>query len=152
MPIYKINYTEVWSNDFHVEARSKEEADAVFTTAIDRDIIRPGDDCYFESSTWTTEEVPDSHAPYIDVSYRDFEGSELEQTVAALCADPDFQVIGIASLSRGVTDDYARTIWERIKLSVAEDVLACTTIEEYSDSDVRLAIGRVMMKQLKIEQ
>ncbi len=147
MPIYKITYSELWSSEYHIEARSTEEAEAVFTMAIDRYIIHPDEDSFYDSSTWTTEEVSDSHTP--DVSYRDFEEGSPKQILAALCDDPDFEAIGIASLSRGVTDDYARTIWEKIKRNVAEDILVYPGIEEYSDDNIRSAIGRAMMKQIE---
>ena len=150
MPIYKINYTEVWSNEYHIEARSKEEAEAVFTTAIDRGSIRPGDESFFDSSTWTTEEVPDSPAPFIDVSYRDFEPEP--DAAGALMIDPGFCREGTEYLSRFFAHDDARTIWNLISHDVARELTAYKDVDNMQVTDLHPAISKVMAERLKIER
>lgn len=51
-------------------------------------------------------------------------------------------------------DDYKSHIWEAIKDDVISDVIECSGIddgEDFSQGDVALAIGRVLMKRLNIE-
>lgn len=51
-------------------------------------------------------------------------------------------------------EDYDSYIWEAIKDDVISDVIECSGIddgEDFSQGDVALAIGRVLMKRLNIE-
>lgn len=50
-----------------------------------------------------------------------------------------------------VTSDYAGRIAESILLDVANDVAECADIDGWNYCDVRLAIGRVLLKALKVE-
>lgn len=149
MPIYKINYTELWSCEYHVEARSKAEAESVFTTAIDRYIIRPDEDRAYDSSTWTTEEVPDSHAPYIDVSYHDLKPEP--NAADTLMIDPGFCREGTEYLSQFFAHDYAQTIWNLISHDVARELTANIDVNNMQIYDLHIAISKVMAERLKIE-
>jgi hypothetical protein len=50
-----------------------------------------------------------------------------------------------------ISDDYSRAIFDAIAEDVAQDILECTTREDYNDDDVRLAVSRVLVKKLGIE-
>lgn len=49
-----------------------------------------------------------------------------------------------------ISDDYSRYIFDAIEEEVAQDIKECAA-EEFNDDDVRLAVGRVLMKRLGIE-
>lgn len=53
-------------------------------------------------------------------------------------------------LLKKMTDDYASRICDAIIDDVIEDVVECAD-EEWSEGDVRLAIGRVLCSRLGIE-
>ena len=46
----------------------------------------------------------------------------------------------------GITHDYAQSIAERIAEDVAKDICDCADVEKWNDCDMRLAIGRVLLK------
>ena len=49
-----------------------------------------------------------------------------------------------------ISDDYSSHIFDLIQDEVAEDIKECAA-ERYNDDDVRLAVGRVLVKRLGIE-
>lgn len=50
-----------------------------------------------------------------------------------------------------ISDDYIRPIAEKIVEDVAQDIYETADREEWNSDDVRLAVGRVLCKKLKIE-
>lgn len=68
----------------------------------------------------------------------------------------DFVETVMRELLNGVTGDYAGKIADAIADDVADDVAECAVAEcadpnAWNDCDVRLAIGRVLLKALKVE-
>ena len=49
-----------------------------------------------------------------------------------------------------ISDDYVNDIFDLIEKEVAEDIY-CTAGFRYNDSDVRLAVGRVISKRLGLQ-
>lgn len=50
-----------------------------------------------------------------------------------------------------ISEDYIRPIAEKIVEDVAQDIYETADREEWNSDDVRLAVGRVLCKKLKIE-
>lgn len=66
----------------------------------------------------------------------------------------DIEMVALELLTACV-DDYDRRIWEAIKNDVVSDVLECSGIEAgegFTQGDVALSIGRILMERLKIEE
>jgi hypothetical protein len=57
----------------------------------------------------------------------------------------------IDCLKECVADDYVKPIMENIIDDVIEDVLCCADIQFMNIVDIRLAIGRTLIKKLGIE-
>lgn len=57
----------------------------------------------------------------------------------------------IECLKECVADDYVKPIMENIIDDVIEDVLCCADKEFMNIVDIRLAIGRTLIKKLRIE-
>ena len=70
-----------------------------------------------------------------DTSYEEMKKSEIRRAVEKL-------------LSKSVSDDYASRIIDAIIEDVIEDVNETADPEEWDDDDVRLALGRVLLKSL----
>ena len=64
----------------------------------------------------------------------------------------DFVETVMCELLNGVTDDYAGNIADAIADDVADDVVECADHNEWNDCDVRLAIGRVLLKALGVSE
>lgn len=62
----------------------------------------------------------------------------------------DFVETVMRELLNGVTGDYAGKIADTIADDVADDVAECADLNEWNDCDVRLAIGRVLLKTLGV--
>ena len=62
----------------------------------------------------------------------------------------DFFETVIRELLNGVTCDYAGKIADAIAEDVADDVVECADPNAWNDCDVRLAIGRVLLKTLGV--
>lgn len=62
----------------------------------------------------------------------------------------DIAVVATSLLTHS-TDDYAMRIWEKIKNDVTLDIFECSGVESgdgFTDGDVALAIGRVLLQHL----
>jgi hypothetical protein len=60
--------------------------------------------------------------------------------------------IAIYLLNGCVSDEYAETLWELIEEDVCDNVYECSGYEEdeiFNDSDVRYAIGRILIERLE---
>lgn len=62
----------------------------------------------------------------------------------------DFVGTVMRELLAGVTGDYAGKIADAIADDVAKDVVECADQNAWNDCDVRLAIGRVLLKTLGV--
>lgn len=54
-------------------------------------------------------------------------------------------------LSKSVAMDYVNDIYDKIKDEVIQDVEETADPDEWNDSDVRIALGRVLSKYLGLE-
>lgn len=62
----------------------------------------------------------------------------------------DIEAVATSLLTHS-TDDYAMRIWEKIKSDVILDIFECSGIDSgdgFTDGDVALAIGRVLLHRL----
>lgn len=66
------------------------------------------------------------------------------------CKMGDFVETVRRELLNGFTGDYAGTIADAIAENVADDVAECADPNAWNDCDVRLAIGRVLLKTLGV--
>lgn len=66
------------------------------------------------------------------------------------CTRDDFVETVMRELLNGVTGDYAGEIADAIAEDVADDVAECADPDAWNDCDVRLAIGRVLLKALGV--
>ena len=66
------------------------------------------------------------------------------------CTRDDFVETVMRELLNGVSGDYAGKIADAIAEDVADDVVECADLNEWNDCDVRLAIGRVLLKTLGV--
>lgn len=67
--------------------------------------------------------------------------------------NPDYLVDIMQDMNRNglVSEDYIRPIAEKIVEDVAEDIYESADQDDWSEDDVRLAVGRVLCKKLRIE-
>lgn len=75
-------------------------------------------------------------------SYCKLLGVEQKHIVDIICE------IGI---NGAISNDYLRPIAEKIVEDVAQDIYESADAENWNDDDVRLAVGRVLCKKLRIE-
>lgn len=61
------------------------------------------------------------------------------------------EIIRDMNIDGPISEDYIRPIAENIVEDVAQDIYETADREEWNNDDVRLAIGRVLCKKLKIE-
>lgn len=67
--------------------------------------------------------------------------------------NPDYlvEMIRDMNIDGPISEDYILPIAEKIVEDVAQDIYETADREEWNSDDVRLAVGRVLCKKLKIE-
>lgn len=63
----------------------------------------------------------------------------------------DFSTVVCQSLENGISSEYSAILAERICIDVAWDVYEAADPSEWNDSDVRLGIGRAILKGLGVD-
>ena len=61
----------------------------------------------------------------------------------------DFIDIVIRELESGVTSEYSRCIAENIADDVAHDICDSADVEKWNDSDLRLGMGRILLRSVE---
>lgn len=61
------------------------------------------------------------------------------------------EIIRTLNIGGPISQDYIRPIAEKIAKDVAKDIYEAADPENWNEDDVRLAVGRVLCKKLRIE-